>query len=223
MSDTTNSPRTPAVVALADFVTVGAPPPPGICGAVQATKVAHFGDAQPRQLWVFRTTSPLATDEHRRRVSAVGATVADADSDEALLAAVLSHALGLLSTQRQAQKEMARELVSLRRELNRALTALSDRHPMLGLLQTRARDDHRPFPHVQWPAEQVAGDAPVVPFAPTRQDVLELALPPMSRAAMWAEMQRLHIAIEAFEQTRIIRWTRPLRRLYGRVVMRQSP
>lgn len=217
MSDTTSARKPPTLLALADFITVGAPPPTGVPGAAQATAADHFGQAQPGQLWVFRPDSPLDRHEHREQVSAAGGTIAHADSDETLVAVVLGHALDLLSTQRKAQKEMARELTTLRRELNRALSALSVRHPILGLLETRPPDDHRPFPYVQWPADPGRSDRSAVPFEPTRYGE---QVPAMSRAAMWAEMRRLYTALESFEQTKIIRWTRPLRRLYARLTRR---
>lgn len=198
---------TPLVLEQADVVVIGITLPGELRNVVTLEDVPSADDsseespvttAQPKQLWIFGPESEDAAEHCLSRLSEAGASGVRVASTEDALIAIAAHAILLLTVQRESQAQIARELVTLRRELNRALSALSADHPILGLLNTRPLAEHHAVPAA----------AMTVPFGADRNSASSIDA---------AELQRLHDAIAAMENTKVMRWSRAPRRIYSRL------
>lgn len=191
----------------ADVVIVGMEAPVGMANVASLLTLPPADDssvdsplmnAQPKQLWIFASHSEFATDDRCARLADLGVRCERVTTAEEALQAIAAHTATLLDLQRASQQEMARELVTLRRELNRALSALSADHPILGLLTTRSLVEHH--------AEPLG--VVMVPFGSNNG---------LSSSAATLEIQRLQDAIATMEGTKVMRWSRAPRRLYARL------
>jgi hypothetical protein len=165
--------------------------------------------AQPAQLWVHEVGSALPANMTETLLE-LGARVATVKNSEAIWAAVAQELQRRVEEQRGMHSEMQRELTTLRRELHRALSALSDRHPILGLMPSATLDDFQAnrYPHAALQPENpwaLMARPGIVSQPPLTSDLVELR----------AERDRLQAQIDALSATKLVRWSSRPRAWYA--------
>lgn len=158
--------------------------------------------AQPGQGWVIVGDQSLLASE----LVALGAHVEVVPDSTDIPTALLRHACRARVLAEAITVEATTEVTVLRREMNKALSALSSQHPILGLAPSATLDELRAE---RWP-EQTSSDA----------RSLMLLRPNPSAAAeaeLRGEIARLHDHISAVENTRLWRWSSAPRRVYRKL------
>ena len=158
--------------------------------------------AQPGQGWVTVGDQSMLASE----LVALGVHVDVVSDSTEIQNALLRHACRARVLSEGIAVEAMTEVTVLRREMNKALSALSSEHPILGLGPSATLDQLR---SERWP-EQPSSDA----------GSLMLPRPNPSAAAeadLRGEIARLHDHISAVENTRLWRWSSAPRRVYRKL------
>ena len=129
---------------------------------VQAHRLlgASPSPVQPGHLWVVWRSSEDGLADRAAELADLGATMRAIDDRDEVLAVVATHFEQEARVQRRVHADLRRENTVLRRELHRALSALDERHPLLGLLPTATIEDLAA-------RHAVRDDVPGQPSAPT--------------------------------------------------------
>ena len=162
---------------------------------------------QPGQLWLLGTEAVDCIAACREAIQSLGGVVEQVRDDVELWATIAAHLWRAAELQRESQIDLRRENTALRRELQRALSALDDRHPILGLLPSASIDD------------VTAHRQPRVPPTVGRERPLMsvIAEVPGDLRSAHDEILGLRDELAAIERTKLMRWSRVPRRLYARV------
>lgn len=178
-------------------------PPDRLNAVVESSPPA----VQPGQLWLLGTELGDDVTSCREAIESLGAFVEQFSDHAEIWQAIAAHLADEAALQRDCQIDLRRENTSLRRELNRALSALDDRHPILGLLPSASLDD------------VTANRQPRTPPTPrhARPLMSVLADVPGDLRSAQEEILDLREELAAIERTKVMRWSRLPRRLYARV------
>lgn len=160
---------------------------------------------QPRHTWLLvDADAGLAA-----ALTDLGARV-DSVAADAVGAALIDAAAHARAVADAAVVDLMRENTILRRELNRALSALGPKHQILGLMPSTTIDDLRAERRPSVPMQPHDRSALMThhahPYA-TLSDVVELE----------RETMELRDELAAIENTRVMRWSRMPRQLYRRL------
>ena len=168
---------------------------------------APVSPVQPGQLWLLKANEVPDAPALSEVIEALGARVESFDDNVEAWSTIASHFADDAALQRTEQVELRRENTALRRELHRALSALDDRHPLLGLLPSATLDDlaaNREPRRLHWSPDESF-------------PVSELAGLPGNLEDAEREIRHLRKELQAVHRTKVMRWTRLPRRLYARV------
>ncbi len=157
---------------------------------------------QPGQLWVLDSAN-ASTPTRSAALAALGAAPIS-PIPEQRWQDIAEHLSTRLTTSQHRHAAAVREGTVLRRELNRALSALDERHSILGLLPSPAID------------EILASRSAQLALRPTDPAALmtDVRSTPEHDSR---EVEQLRAELEAINRTRLMRWSRAPRRVYGRL------
>ena len=164
-------------------------------------------NVQPGQLWLLGTEAADDVTRCREAIESLGGVVMHFREDVEIWTAVAAHLWREAELQRESQIDLRRENTALRRELNRALSALDERHPILGLLPSASLDD------------VIANRQPRVPPSIGRERPLMslIAEVPGDLRSAQDEILGLREELAAIERTKLMRWSRLARQIYAQV------
>ncbi len=160
------------------------------------------GLAQPGQLWIL-VGDHIGLEQDLRTASAVIIR----SSDDEIFRHLAEHAAERHRAADERLVNAMREIATTRRELNTALSALSARHPVLGLMPSVSQDQFR------------SERQPAVPLKPRDPNALmtERRRPNLSDdevADLQDELRQLRQELEDIQSTRLVRWTAIPRMFY---------
>lgn len=157
---------------------------------------------QPGQAWVL-SIADTALDHG---LSALGAIVAHVRPGESVSVALLSAVRTQRDRDAARTRELAGDVTVLRRELNRALSALSPRHPILGLMPSATLDE----------LDEARRETTVMrPDGPDA--LLEWRPNPLEESdRLRSEVTLLEDELRAIQATRLFRWSNIPRQWYRR-------
>jgi hypothetical protein len=160
--------------------------------------------AQPHQLWIL-----TADDAAAAPLTDLGTTVVRVADGDDIRRAVLSWAAARCRSSEATERSLLRENTILRRELNRALSALGPTHQVLGLMPSVTIDQFR------------AERRPTTALHPDDPNALMSRRwnpnPAVDVHGLEQEIADLRGHLAAIEQTRVMRWSRLPRSVYRRM------